>query len=135
VTTRSIDYDNFIFLVLEKVHTLFCDLDRVSLSLMPKEWALDFGCIHLELLEGTGTECISANQTHTPSLLHVVICELCASGGLTRPLKTDKHDNIRAALLELVRFVLNRLDHVGKFLNNRALDKFADIGNPIGCIV
>jgi hypothetical protein len=64
-----------------------------------------------------------------------VICKLCASSGLTRPLKTDKHDNIGAALLELVRFILNWLYHVGKFLNDRALDKFANIGNPIGCIV
>ena len=78
---------------------------------------------------------ISANQTHTPSLLHVVICELCASSGLPRALKTDKHDNFGAALHELVRFVLKRLDHVSKLLNDRALDEFAYIGKPIGGIV
>ena len=56
MTPGGIYYDNFVFLIFEKLDTFLCDFYRVSLLLMSKEGTFDLGCIHFKLLEGTSTE-------------------------------------------------------------------------------
>ena len=103
--TRGINNDNFILILSEVSYTSFSNFNRISLLLVTIEGALNFRGIHLKLSEGTGTEGICADDSNLPPLLHVMIGELGTSRGFTRTLKTDKHDNIGLATLELICLV------------------------------
>ena len=121
MSSRSVHNDNLIIVLTEVGHACLCDLDWVSLLLISVEWALDLGSVHLQLSESAGTESVRADDTHFPSLLHVVIRKLGASGRLTGTLQADKHDNVRLAALELVRLVAAG-EHGGELVNHRFLN-------------
>jgi len=121
MTTGSIHYDDLILVLPEVGNTSLSNLHRVSLVLVTIERTLDLGSVHLELSEGTGTECVSAHDTHLPAFLHVVIGEFCASRCLTSTLETNKHDDIGFATLELIRLVIGG-QHVRKLIDHRLLD-------------
>ena len=106
MATGGVHDDDLVFVLPEVSDTSFGDLNRVSLILVTIEGALDLGSIHLQLSECTCTECISAHNADFPAFFHIVIGELCASRGLTCTLKTNEHNNVGAAALELVRLVL-----------------------------
>lgn len=126
MSSRGIYNDDFKLLLSEEVHSFLGNFNRVCFFLVSKEGAFDLGCIHLQLFEGTSSESVSAHQTNSPSFSHVVVGELGTGGCLTRPLKTNEHDNIGLSLLEFVWLVL-ALEHVCKFLNHSLLDESSHI--------
>lgn len=94
VTTRGIHNDDLILLILKELDTFLGDFNRIGFFLVTEEWALDLSSIHFELLKGASTEGVRAHQANSVTLLHVVIGELGASGGLTGTLKTDEHNHV-----------------------------------------
>ena len=122
VSSRGIYNYYFKLLISEELNTLLCNFDRISLFLMTKERTLDFCSIHLELLKSTSSECIGADQTNTPSFLHVVICEFRAGCSFTRSLKPHEHDYIWLAFFELIGAIFCRLEHICKLFNNGPLN-------------
>ena len=102
VTTRSIDDDDLELFLLELVDTLLCDLDGIGLGQATVVWDLCFDSILLELIEGTGTESIGANQGSLEASGLVPAGELGTSGGFTGTLQTNEHDDIGLALLGVV---------------------------------
>jgi hypothetical protein len=55
-----------------------------------------------------------------------MIGKLGTSGGLTRALKTNEHNYIRLALLELIGHIFT-LKHRCQLLNDSLLDEFTDV--------
>ena len=126
MTTRCINDDDLVLVLAEVSHTGLGDLDGVSLLLVTIERALDLGSVHLELSEGTGSECISADNTNLPALLHVVVSELGTSCRLTGTLKTDEHDYIWLSAYELISFVLGG-EHICQLVHHCLLDHFFEV--------
>jgi len=92
--SRGIYNDDFVLLFSEEGDTLISDLNGVVLVLMSKKWTLDLGSIHLELLEGTSSERVSADETNSVASFHIIISKLRTGGCLTRALETNEHDHI-----------------------------------------
>jgi len=126
VTTRGIHDDNFEFLLFKEVNTLFGDFNWICLFLVTEERALDLGCIHFKLLEGTSTERISAHQANSPSLLHVMISKLCTCGSLSRSLQANEHDHIWLSLLELIGRIL-AVQHISKLIDHSPLNQLPNV--------
>lgn len=61
MSSGSIHNDDFIILLSEKSDTFFSDLYGIGLCAITVEGTLNFSRILLELLEGTGTECIGTH--------------------------------------------------------------------------
>ena len=131
MSARRVNYDDLEFLLLEKVDALLCYLHWVGLLLVTEERALDLGRIHLKLLERTGSERVRAYHAYSPALLHVVVGELGAGGGLARALQPHEHHHVGLTLLKLVGLVFGRLQHVGELLHDGALNQFSYIGEAI----
>ena len=102
VTTGGINNDDFELFLFEFVDTFSCDNDGIGLGQTTIVGDLGLGRILLELIEGTGTEGIGANEGSLEASCLVPAGELGTSGGLTSTLETDKHDNVGLALLGLV---------------------------------
>ncbi len=95
------------------------DLNWVSLFRVTEKWALDLGCIHLQLSEGTSSECISADDAHSPAFFHVMVSELGARGCLARALQANEHDYIWFTAHILISLVVAR-EHLSKLVHNSA---------------
>ena len=100
----------------EEVNSLLSNFDWICLVLVSEEWALDLGCIHLELLKSTSSESISADKSYSPASLHVLVSKLGTSCCFTRSLETNEHDNVWLASNELVWLVF-RAQHFCKLID------------------
>ena len=89
--------------------------DQISFSIATIKWDASFSSILLDLIIGTSTEGICANQGRFPTFFLVIICQFCTRRGLSRTLQTDKHDYVGFSSLRLVGFD-TRIDQLNQFL-------------------
>ena len=130
VSSRGINNNDFIVFLPKEFDTFFGYQNRISLVLMTKERALNLCSVHFELLKSASPERVSANETNPPSSLHVLVSKLGASGGLSRALKTDKHDDIWLAPNKLIRLVF-RAQHPSELVNDNLKDDSLQIVGDI----
>lgn len=126
VTTRSVDNDNLVVVLVEISYASFSDLHRVCLLLVTVKGTLNLGCIHLKLCKSASPESVSAHNTDSPSLFHVVICKFGASGSFSSTLQTNKHDYIWFGPLKFIRFVF-AVQHWRQLIYHRRLDNLTKL--------
>ncbi|THY32035.1 Rrp15p-domain-containing protein [Aureobasidium pullulans] len=117
VTTRGIDDDDLELLLLELFDTFASDNDGVGLGQTTIVGDLCFGSILLQLVEGTSTEGIGANQGSLEASRLVPAGELGTSSCFTGTLETDEHDDIGFALLGLIRGIVG-IDKLDEFIKD-----------------
>ncbi|GBE60472.1 branched-chain amino acid aminotransferase 4-amino-4-deoxychorismate lyase, putative [Babesia ovata] len=127
VTTGGIDDDDVVLLLLELGHTFSSNPDGIGLAVATEKGNFHLGRILLQLVKGTGTECVRANQRSAPPLALVVVRKLGAGCRFTRTLQADEHDNIRLTLLRRVRLAVAG-EHGNELLNHR-LEKMSIVAN------
>ena len=107
VSSRSINNNDLHSFLLKLGNSLLSNCYRVSLNVTTIERNPDFSCVLLQLVEGTSSEGIRTDHSHSPSFLFVVVGHFTASGGLSASLQPNKHNDIDFSPLGLKRFFVN----------------------------
>lgn len=126
MSTRGIHNNHFIIFFFECLDSQFSNSNWISFGVTSVEWNSDFCSILFQLIEGSCSESISTNQSHSITFLLPIIGIFRTGSSLTSSLKTDKHDNIALSLLWLERFFLS-IQKTSKFSHNFLLDNFLQI--------
>mmetsp|Transcript_29267 Transcript_29267/g.47247 ORF Transcript_29267/g.47247 Transcript_29267/m.47247 type:complete len:227 (+) Transcript_29267:1373-2053(+) len=106
VATTCINNNHFVALFFELLHSIFCNLCCVCLSIASIERNLTLGSILLKLVKCPCTERVGTDQCTFPALPLIMIGVLRHRGCFSSSLKADKHNDVRFSLFQNVRLLL-----------------------------